>query len=221
MISSEPEDLPEDQVLPGEDISPDWAQVNALQARKRADDAAKVADLEERNANQQATIESLKAQLDSVTEQKDRLVNQFWRRPFKDLTPEEQEAAGRLADAIQNPVNELGRWWMDLAAEEYGKIAAKMREYGGEGRAVDLIELGRDLWESGVKIPRYPEGGELSTPNDAEFAEAGCYFYLVGKFARWKAANREGRQVSSDTLHDIGVYVRMVQRIRQSGGWPT
>lgn len=250
MISSEPEDLPEDQVLPGEDISPDWAQVNALQARKRADDAAKIADLEERNANQVQKIGTLKSSLaqmtrahdemiekyNAVTEQKDRLVNQFWRRPFKDLTPEEKEAAGRLADAVRDfepedtpvrteyvridhmpEVHPLVEWWMRTAREEVEPLIAKMTEYGGGGRAVDLTQIGEALLIAGLGEGKTHRG----QPTEGDIQELGVYFYLVGKFARWTAAIAEGRSVSDDTLHDIGIYVRMAQRIRQSGGWPT
>ena len=34
------------------------------------------------------------------------------------------------------------------------------------------------------------------------------------------AAIRRGEFVSDDTLFDIGVYVRMVQRMRETGNWP-
>lgn len=108
-------------------------------------------------------------------------------------------------------VNDLGQWWMNLAEGEFGAIAAKMREYGGQGNAIDLIDIGKDLAEIADQ--------EIASNGDA--MELGIYFYLRGKFARWKAAVMEGRPVSDDTLHDIGVYVRMAQRIRAVGGWPS
>lgn len=113
-------------------------------------------------------------------------------------------------------VNDLGQWWMNLAEGEFGAIAAKMREYGGGGRALDLVEIGRALASAGTSIP-----SESDEVFDANLQELGVYFYLVGKFARWTAAVAEGRPVSDDTLHDIGVYVRMAQRIRAVGGWPS
>ena len=43
---------------------------------------------------------------------------------------------------------------------------------------------------------------------------------IVGKMARWTDAIRTGRRVSDDTLFDLGIYVRMVHRVRAVGGWP-
>lgn len=107
----------------------------------------------------------------------------------------------------------LGEWWEKQAHAEVAPLLLKMTEYGGSGSAVDLIEIGRKLSELG---PRLAALGA----DPADQSELGVYFYLVGKMARWHAALMEGRKVSDDTLHDIGVYVRMVQRIRESGGWP-
>lgn len=124
--------------------------------------------------------------------------------------------AAQPTEVAPPAINDLGQWWMDLAEAEFGDLAAKMREYGGEGRAWDLVDIGEALRASGVKFGFHPD----RDPSQAELQELGVYFYLVGKFGRWKAAVAEGRPVSDDTLHDIGVYVRMAQRIRQSGGWP-
>lgn len=128
--------------------------------------------------------------------------------------PEAVEAAYQgepVFDAMSagNASDDLQTWWVAVAHQESGTIAAKMREYGGGGRARDLIEIGRDL---------YDIAGRTGTEQD--YAEAGVYFYLRGKMSRWTAAMMEGRAVSDDTLYDIGVYVRMAQRIRQTGGWP-
>lgn len=112
------------------------------------------------------------------------------------------------------PGQELAEWWEKLAHAEVTPLLAKMTEYGGSGAAIDLIEIGRKMGELGPRL------AELTT-DDAGKAELGVYFYMVGKMARWHAALMEGRQVSDDTLHDIGVYDRMVQRIREAGGWPS
>jgi hypothetical protein len=103
-------------------------------------------------------------------------------------------------------VEVLTDWWIDLAREEVRKVAPKAVEYG----STDLVEIGRDLasmmgWRG------------LS---DEYLAEIGIYFYLVGKMARWRDAIHRHERVSDDTLHDIGVYVRMAQRVRVVGGWP-
>lgn len=102
---------------------------------------------------------------------------------------------------------ELTEWWLDLARAEAAKVVPKAVEYG----ATDLLEIGRDMVAAGVA----ERGGGA-----AELCELGVYFYMVGKMARWRSAVAEGRAVGDDTLHDIGVYVRMAQRIRSHGGWP-
>lgn len=107
-----------------------------------------------------------------------------------------------------NP-DELQQWWMDQAHDEIYPLTAKIVEYGGQGRAIDLIEIGRNL-------------GRLQKReiNDAEATELGIYFYLLGKMGRWTAAVQNGTPVSDDTLHDIAIYTKMVQRTRQVGAWP-
>lgn len=103
-------------------------------------------------------------------------------------------------------IEALTNWWRELAAIEADKVVPKAVEYG----STDLIEIGRTL--------AFTQHRHNLT--EAEQAELGIYFYIVGKIARWSDAVREGRAVSDDTLHDIGVYVRMAQRVRQVGGWP-
>lgn len=116
---------------------------------------------------------------------------------------------------------ELRDWWMGVAANEIEPMLAKMEEYGGMGRAIDLEEIGRGLVHSGVNIPDTYPAAAFEKGETALHQELGIYFYLLGKFARWTAAVAEGRAVSDDTLHDIGIYVRMAQRVRAVGGWPT
>ena len=101
---------------------------------------------------------------------------------------------------------ELTAWWMDRARTEIIAVVPKMQEYGSG----DLVEVGRTL----ARVA----GRKVGSAADA--AELGIFFYLVGKMARWADAVESGRRVSDDTLFDIGVYVRMAQRVRVSGGWP-
>lgn len=115
---------------------------------------------------------------------------------------------------LSTAAQELGEWWEKKAHAEVTPLLLKMTEYGGSGPAVDLIEIGRKMSELGPRL------AEL-TKDDASKAELGVYFYLVGKMGRWHAALMEGQPVADDTLYDIGIYVRMVQRIRESGGWPS
>lgn len=102
--------------------------------------------------------------------------------------------------------NELEKWWHELADEEIERTVPKALEYGSG----DLVDIGRTLAKA--------KGDDHI--GDKEAAELGVYFYLVGKMARWTDAIRNGRRVSDDTIFDIGVYIRMVQRIRSAGGWP-
>lgn len=114
--------------------------------------------------------------------------------------------------------SELFNWWMETAENEIAQLEAKAKEYGGGGRANDLIEIGRAMVEAGVAIPDWAR--EDPAAQDQYLTEIGIYFYIRGKMARWAVAVAEGRPVSDDTLLDIGVYVRMVQRSRFRGGWP-
>lgn len=133
--------------------------------------------------------------------------------------------ASRVTESHESPgvatedeaVGALRGWWEQTAHDEVAGLIAKMVEYGGLSRATDLTEIGRHLTEVGVS-----EGPLLGSGGVQEgwLQELGIYFYLVGKFARWSAAIQEGRPVSDDTLLDIGIYVRMAQRVRAVGGWP-
>jgi hypothetical protein len=106
-------------------------------------------------------------------------------------------------------MNELTQWWLEMAKNEIEPMTAKMVEYGGNGRAEDLIQIGQTIaLTAGRKI------------GDEEATELGIYFYLIGKMARWTAAVVEGDRPSDDTLSDISIYTRMAQRARHAGGWP-
>lgn len=129
------------------------------------------------------------------------------------VSREEFEAA---VEEQNNPWRNLESWWADKADEEIRPLVAKAQEYGGARRANDLIELGRELVQAGVVAP----SGLSDESKDKFLAELGIWFYVSGKMARWRAAITEGRAVSDDTLVDIGIYIRMVQRIRAVGGWP-
>lgn len=115
--------------------------------------------------------------------------------------------ANELAEAMVPNALEalLSGWWMDLAEEEVRRVVPKAVEYG----ALDLIQIGHDL--------ALTAGRQVT---DEEAAEMGIYFYIRGKLARWTDAIARGDRPSDDTLHDLGVYVRMAQRVRHSGGWP-
>lgn len=104
-----------------------------------------------------------------------------------------------------DPQAELEQWWRDLATAEIERTVPKAIEYS----STDLTDIGHDLARC--------MGREV---DDEEAAELGVFFYLRGKVARWVGAVINGERVSDDTLFDIGVYVRMAQRIRLTGNWP-
>lgn len=102
--------------------------------------------------------------------------------------------------------NKLDDWWRNQTETEIARTVPKAIEYGSK----DLVDLGREcaeiLGREGV--------------SEAEAIEIGVWFYARGKFARWTAAMRRGVLVSDDTIFDIGVYAKMIQRVREVGSWP-
>lgn len=119
--------------------------------------------------------------------------------------PTYAQDTGVMFDAAPSPQQQLTQWWMNKAQEEIDRTVAKAIEYS----ATDLIDIGRDM----ARIA----GREV---DDTQAAELGVLFYARGKLARWVGAAIEGLPVSADTLHDLGVYCRMAQRIREVGSWP-
>lgn len=112
------------------------------------------------------------------------------------------------------PEPELAQWWRDLAEEEVVRVVDKAVEYG----ATDLRDLGYQVLEM---AGRRASGDRVDIVDEDRYAtEVGIAFYAMGKMARIAAAIKEGRQPSSDSWHDLGVYARMAQRVHQVGGWP-
>ena len=112
------------------------------------------------------------------------------------------------ADQRNEMAAELERWWLEKAQAEVEATVPKAIEYS----ATDLFDMGRDLLETMGRDPDSYSAGEI--------AELGVYVYLLGKVSRWKGAIKDGRRVSDDTVADISTYARIVQRIRDVGGWP-
>lgn len=112
------------------------------------------------------------------------------------------------ADQRNKMAAELETWWFEKATDEIEATVPKAIEYS----ATDLFDMGRDLLET--------MGRDLDSYSAGEIAELGVYIYLLGKVSRWKGAIKDGRRVSDDTVADIAVYARMVQRIREAGSWP-
>lgn len=108
---------------------------------------------------------------------------------------------------------ELTQWWRDKAESEIDQTVRKAVEYSGTGGGLpqDLVDLGRQ-WAFAAGLD-----GRFT---DAQLAEVGVWTYMVGKMGRWSSALRNGRMVSDDGLLDLGIYVRIVQAIRDRGQWP-
>lgn len=102
---------------------------------------------------------------------------------------------------------QLQTWWEDQSHSEVMACIPKAVEYG----STDLAVIGRTL------ARMMGRNGSLT---HEEATEYGIFFYLTGKIARWEDAITHGRRVSDDTLHDIAVYTKMMQRNRAVGGWP-
>lgn len=100
----------------------------------------------------------------------------------------------------------LEEWWRDKSHGEMLACVPKAVEYG----STDLAVIGR--------AQARMMGRQNLTHEEA--VEFGIFFYLIGKIARWEDAIAHGRRVSDDTLHDIAVYTKMMQRTRDVGGWP-
>lgn len=101
---------------------------------------------------------------------------------------------------------ELAEWWLLQSLDEIYPTVAKAVEYS----STDLRDIGRVLADVSGWAPI----------NDAQATELGIAFYVLGKLSRVFGAYKNHRLPSDDTWFDIGVYARMAQRTRQTGGWP-
>lgn len=102
---------------------------------------------------------------------------------------------------------QLDDWWAEQSKQEMEACIPKAIEYGSTDLAVIGRALGRMMGRNG-------------SMTHEEATELGIFFYLTGKIARWEDAITHGRRVSDDTLHDLAVYTKMMQRTRAVGGWP-
>lgn len=101
---------------------------------------------------------------------------------------------------------DLEGWWMERATEEAMAVIPKAVEYGSNS----LEKFGRF-------VAGLPQRTDLTTE---EALELGSFAYAYGKMLRWEDSAQRSERPSDDTIHDIGVYTRMVQRIRDTGSWP-
>jgi hypothetical protein len=135
--------------------------------------------------------------------------------------------SGSVGSRVANPLEQaLTDWWLAIAEAEVEATVAKAVEYG----ATDLRDLGYQILDMAGRRPtveysRQWEGlasriGKEFEDLDAYATEVGIAFYAAGKLARIIAAIKEGRTPSYDSWHDLGIYARMAQRVKQAGGWP-
>jgi hypothetical protein len=110
-----------------------------------------------------------------------------------------------MSDAQQSGTEILTEWWLKRAAAEAEGVVPKSIEYGSNS----LMQLGRKMAQL--------QGREVS---EAEALELGCWANCIQKIERWTDAVMRGERPSDDTILDAGVYLKMVQRIRDSGSWP-
>ncbi len=130
------------------------------------------------------------------------------RFPIPGLADGAMTAKGRFEGAKLAPLasaEQLRLWWFEQADREIEGTVPKAVEYS----STDLADIGHVMARC---------AGRLVT--DEEAAELGVFFYLQGKLSRWAGAVAAGKRPSDDTIYDIGVYCRMAQRIRATGGWP-
>lgn len=112
--------------------------------------------------------------------------------------------------AAARELEALREWWVTTAAGDIDGSLDKLREYGGDGPAVDLLTTGDFL-------ARACGWNDYSEQDAIELAIA---FYLVSKVGRWQAAILSGQRPSDDTLLDITYYSMMARRNREVGAWP-
>jgi hypothetical protein len=106
---------------------------------------------------------------------------------------------------VLNGEDELTEWWLQRAKEEAEAVIPKAVAYGSNS----LMQLGRKVAQL--------QGRQV---DDAEAMELGCWINAVQKIERWTDSVMRGERCSDDTIYDAGIYVKMVQRIRDVGSWP-
>lgn len=115
---------------------------------------------------------------------------------------------GRLGDTKGERVALLKKFWQDMTDEEIEKVIPKAVEYG----SADLEVMGEGMKVLLRSVFKRPI-------EDAEALEMACAFYALGKVARMFGAYADGRMPNEDAAYDLGVYCRMIQKIRKTGSW--
>lgn len=101
--------------------------------------------------------------------------------------------------------SDLTEWWQRTTQEELDSLMPKVVAYGSR----DLEVMGDVLMLS------YPNLEGRVQPQELAIG-----FYSLGKMARIMGAYADGVVPSWDSWHDLGIYARMAQRVRDTGSWP-
>jgi hypothetical protein len=99
----------------------------------------------------------------------------------------------------------LQDWWHWTSKEEIDSMLPKVIEYGSH----DLKIMGDAM----LLLKPELEGKVISE-------ELAIAFYALGKIARIMGAYADGVAPSDDSWHDLAIYARMAQRVRDAGYWP-
>lgn len=99
----------------------------------------------------------------------------------------------------------LQEWWNKTSKDEIDSMLPKVIEYG----ANDLKIMGDAM------LLLKPELQGKVEPEELAIA-----FYALGKVARIMGAYADGVAPSDDSWHDLAIYARMAQRVRDAGYWP-
>lgn len=102
-------------------------------------------------------------------------------------------------------MSRLQEWWHATTKDEIDSMMPKVIEYGSN----DLKMMGEAML--GLK----PELADKIEPEELAIA-----FYALGKIARIFGAYQDGSAPSDDSWHDLAIYARMAQRVRDAGYWP-
>lgn len=102
-------------------------------------------------------------------------------------------------------MSDIKKWWDLTSQNELDSLMPKMVEYSSH----DLRIMGDVLLEF------KPELRGQVHPEEIAIA-----FYALGKIARIMGAYTDGAVPSDDSWHDLSIYARMAQRVRDAGSWP-
>lgn len=121
------------------------------------------------------------------------------------------DGAEEWSDDQRSRALDLAAWWHQIATDEVDRTIPKAIEYG----SADLKIMGEAML---TLMPQLGKGLDLEERRKVG-QELGIAFYVLGKISRLFGAYEQGRMPSDDTWFDLGIYSKMVRRIREVGEW--